>query len=60
MVKIQRLKSHPKLSVDGDHGEEQDNSQRAPEIRIVPHHLSIKTQRGHGHQHTPDLIVDVL
>ncbi|TNN41481.1 Rho guanine nucleotide exchange factor 2 [Liparis tanakae] len=31
--------AHPKLSIDGDHGEEQHHGERAPEVRVVSDHL---------------------
>lgn len=52
--------AHPELSVDGDHGEEQHHGQRAPEVRVVPHHLPVEAEGGHRHQNATDLVVDVL
>ena len=52
--------AHPELSIDGDHGEEQHHSQRAPEVRVVSDHLPVIPQGRHWHQHTADLVVDVL
>lgn len=51
---------HPELSIDGDHGEEQHHSQRAPEVRVVSNHLSVVTQWWHWHQHTSNLVIDIL
>lgn len=59
-VKVKENVAHPELSIDGDHGEEQHHGQRAPEVGVVPHHLAVEAQRGHGHQHAAHLVEDVL